>query len=88
MRKWLIGIAVSTVAIAIGIYVNVFAGWQLFDTTWAYDYAYVALPNGKVIEGEVDSWKDYSDGDQLQVVIEGVTYLTHASNVVLVYDGR
>ena len=39
--------------------------------------------DGSVVEGEVESWRDYDDGDQLQVTINGVTYLTHASNVVL-----
>ena len=43
----------------------------------------IAMPDGSVGEGEVESWRDYDDGDQLQVTINGVTYLTHASNVVL-----
>ena len=36
------------------------------------------------IEGKVDSWKDYEDGDQIQVVIDGVTYLTDTTRCVLV----
>ena len=31
---------------------------------------------------KVDSWNDY-EGDQLQVKINGTTYLAHSSNVVL-----
>ena len=57
---------------------------QVFDTTYSFDYAYIRMANGEVVEGQVDSWRDYEDGDQLQVVIEGVTYLTHASNVTLI----
>lgn len=57
---------------------------QIIDTTYSFDYAYVRLANGEVVEGKVDSWKDYEDGDQLQVKINGVTYLTHASNVTLI----
>lgn len=57
---------------------------QIIDLTYSFDYAYVKLPNGEVIEGTVQSWCDYSDGDQLQVTIDDVTYLTHASNVCLV----
>lgn len=34
---------------------------------------------------DVESWRDY-EGDQLQVVIDGVTYLVHSSNVVLRHD--
>lgn len=53
------------------------------DTTYTFEYAYIQLPNGTCVEGAVDNWCDY-EGDQLQVTINGVTYLTHASNVVLV----
>lgn len=54
------------------------------DLTYSYDYAYVELPTGEVVEGKVDSWRDYEDGDQLQVTIDGVTYLTNSTRVVLV----
>ena len=59
---------------------------QLVDTTYSYEYAYITLPNGKSIEGKVSSWIDYEDSDVVQVVINGKTYLTHYSNVVLVSD--
>ena len=56
---------------------------SLFDTTYTFTYAIVGLPDGTYVEGPVTSWRDYEDGDQLQVTINGVTYLTHATNVVL-----
>ena len=59
---------------------------SLFDTTYTFTHAMIALPDGSYIEGPVTSWRDYEDGDQLQVTIGGVTYLTHASNVVLIAD--
>lgn len=59
---------------------------QMFDTTYNFDKAIVSLPNGKVIEGKVDSWTDYEDGDQIQVKINGTTYLVHSSNVVLIKE--
>ena len=55
---------------------------QVIDLTYRYDRAVIAMPDGSVVQGTVESWKDY-DGDQLQVKIDGVTYLTHAENVVL-----
>lgn len=55
----------------------------VFDTHYTFTRAMIALPDGSVVSGTVDSWRDYDDGDQLQVTINGVTYLTHASNVVL-----
>ena len=56
---------------------------DIFDTHYTFTRAMIAMPDGSVVEGEVESWRDYDDGDQLQVTINGVTYLTHASNVVL-----
>lgn len=55
---------------------------QIIDTTFYYSWAQLKMPDGTIIEGHVDSWTDY-EGDQLQVKIDGVTYLVHASNAVL-----
>ena len=65
--------------------VSLFCGCnrQIFDLTYNYNYAIIELPNGEIVEGKVSSWRDYEDGDQLQVVIYGVTYLVHSSNVVM-----
>ena len=58
---------------------------QFFDTTYTFNKAVVSLPDGSVVEGKVTSWCDY-EGDQIQVVIDGTTYLVHASNVALIAD--
>ena len=50
---------------------------QVIDTTFSYDNAILALPDGSVISGKIESWKDYDDGDQIQVKIDGTTYLVH-----------
>ena len=57
---------------------------QLVDLTYSYEYAIIGLPNGETVEGKVSSWTDFEDGDQLQVRIDGKTYLVHSSNVVLI----
>lgn len=57
---------------------------QIIDTTWSYNRAILYLPNGEVIDGKIESWMDYEDGDQLQIKIDGVTYLVHSMNVVLI----
>lgn len=57
---------------------------QMIDTTWKFDYGYISLPDGSCVEGPVQSWMDFENSDQLQVRIDDVTYLTHASRVVLV----
>lgn len=59
---------------------------QIIDWNYKFDRAMVMLPDGSVISGKCDSWRDYEDGDQLQVRIDGKTYLTHATNVVLIDD--
>lgn len=59
---------------------------QVFDTTYNFSNAIIKLPDDKIVTGEVQSWKDYEDGDQIQVKIDDVTYLVHSSNVVLISD--
>ncbi len=59
---------------------------QMVDLTYSYERAIILLPNGEVVEGRVSSWTDFEDGDQLQVKIEGKTYLVHSTNVVLISD--
>ena len=51
-----------------------------------YDNAILALPDGSVISGKIESWKDYDDGDQIQVKIDGTTYLVHSVNIVLIKE--
>lgn len=61
------------------------AGLPTFiDTTWLYDEVMIAMPDGSVVSGKVETWCDYENSDQLQVKVNGDTYLTHASNVVLI----
>lgn len=59
---------------------------QVMDLTYSYERAIVYLPNGEVIEGKVSSWADFEDGDQIQVKIDGKSYLVHSSNIVLISE--
>lgn len=59
---------------------------QMVDLTYSYERAILSLPNGEVVEGKVSSWTDFEDGDQIQVKIDGKTYLVHSSNIVLISD--
>ena len=61
---------------------------QMIDLTYSYKYAIISLPNGEIIEGKVESWKDFEDGDQLQVTVDGVTYLVHATDAALMTEER
>ncbi len=63
-----------------------FAGCNrnVIDLTFTFNYAYVELPNGEVIEGNVKSWRDYENSDQLQIEFEnGAVYLVHSSKCTL-----
>jgi hypothetical protein len=59
---------------------------QIIDLTYGYDKAIIYLPNGEVVEGKVEAWTDYEDGDQIQVKIDGVIYLVHSTDVVLIKE--
>lgn len=59
---------------------------QMVDLTYSYNRAILSLPNSEVVEGKVSSWTDFEDGDQIQVKIDGKTYLVHSSNIVLISD--
>lgn len=58
--------------------------YNVVDLQYNYDYAIIQLQNGEVVEGNVQSWRDYEDGDQLQITIDGTTYLVHANNCTLI----
>ena len=63
---------------------GLFGNKQLFDFDNKFTHAIIYSPGGDIVkQGTVESWTDFEDGDQLQVKIDGVTYLTHASLIIL-----
>ena len=59
---------------------------QHFDTVFTFNRAIIKLPDGTVVDGVIQSWRDYENSDQVQVKIDGVTYLTHINDVVLLKE--
>ena len=59
---------------------------QLIDTTYSFERAVVSLPDGTIIDGKVDRWIDYDDGDQIQVKISGKTYLVHSEDIAMISE--
>ena len=51
-----------------------------------FTYAYIRLGDKDIAEGYVTQWRDYSNSDTVQVLVNGKFYLTHYSCVVLVAD--
>lgn len=66
----------------------VFAGCnqQIIDTTYEFDRCIIKLPDGKIVTGTVDGWKDWDNSDVIQVKVNGVTYYTHMLNVALIAE--
>ena len=75
---------ILAIFLIISILILTACNYQVIDLQYSYDYAIIKLQNGKIIEGKVQSWRDYEDGEQLQVTIDGTTYLTNSFNCTLI----
>ncbi|MHB9781736.1 lipoprotein [Streptococcus sp. 10F2] len=57
---------------------------DVFSSEYTFDSAQIRMPNGDLIEGEVDKWAHDSDNDNVRVTFKnGKSYYTSSSNVVL-----
>lgn len=81
MKKFLMAVVLLIVMIGCSA-----CNKDILDLTYKYNYCYIQLQDGTVIQGVVESWTDYSDGDQLQIRMNGKTYLVHSINCTLIYD--
>lgn len=60
--------------------------YDAWDTVYTYDRAIISLADGSIVTGRVQNWRDYEDGDQIQVKVDGKTYLVHSTNVTLIAE--
>lgn len=76
-----------TLIIALALTVLTLAGcnYEPIDLTYKYNYAVIELQDGTVIKGKVEGWRD-CEGEEVQIKIDGVTYLTSSYNCTLIYD--
>ena len=51
-----------------------------------FSYAYIRLGDRDIVEGYITQWRDYTNSDVIQIMIDGKYYLTHYSCVVMVAD--
>ena len=78
MKKLIIGVAILATAILGG------CNKQIFDFNYSFKTAYVKWPDGTMKTLRLKSWRDYEDGEQLQLKDEnGNVYLVSSINVVL-----
>ena len=60
---------------------------DMFDTNYTFDYAIVEFPGEDVRKIEISQWKDYENGEQIQIITkDGTVYLVSSFNCVLVRD--
>lgn len=77
-------VAMALIIIIFSLSLTSCGNYQYIDTVYQFDYAYILLPNGEIVEGSIDYWSDYDDGDQIQVCIDGTIYLTDTTRCVLI----
>jgi len=53
------------------------------NNSYTYYYAYISMPDGTIVEGNVETVRGHISG-MVKVVIDGVEYITSSENVVLV----
>lgn len=87
MKKRIITLilTVLTVVTVIGIIMGC-GNKSFIDTTYTFDNAIIRLQDGEIVKGKVEKWTDFEDGDQIQVTVDGKTYLVHSSNVDLIAE--
>ena len=58
---------------------------DMIDTVYTYEEAVLSMADGTILRGKVESWRDYKDGEQIQVKIDGITYLVNSVNITLIH---
>ncbi len=56
---------------------------DIIGTQYNFAWAQIRMPDGDIVEGDVDAWNVGSDNGRVRVTIDGVDYNTHFSNVCL-----
>lgn len=85
MKKIIAAVLIITALLALASCGNK----AIFDTEYTFDHAVVSFPDGRVEKIEITSWKDFEDGDQIQIAAkDGSVYVFHSVNCVLVKEGH
>ena len=78
MKKFILTAGLSSAFLLAGCGNQDIAGMQYY-----FGWAQIKLPNGEIVEGEVDAWNHGDKTDRIRITIDGVDYNTHFSNVCL-----
>lgn len=61
--------------------------YDMFDTEYGFNKAIIGLPDGTHIELDVKQWRDFEDGEQIQIKDkDGNVYLASSFNCVLIKE--
>lgn len=72
------------IAVGISVMFNGGCNRQIVDIQYRFNTAMIKMPDGTTKTVSVKSWRDFNDGDQIQVTDkDGNTYLGHACNIML-----
>lgn len=72
------------IGVGIAVFFNGGCNRQVVDVKYRFEKAMIKMPDGTCKTVKVKSWRDYQDGDQIQVTDkDGNTYLGHACNIML-----
>ena len=88
MKDWIQGITLAMLCLIISGGISACGNKTVFDTTYTFDKAIIRLPNDEIVEGKVQNWTDFENGDQIQVKINGNVYLVHSEDIVLIQEGK
>lgn len=88
MKKIFVSVVIAIIVfMAVMIFSSLFCSCNraVFDEArFSFDKAIIKLPNDEIIEGKVQSWKEFENSDVIQVKIDNVIYYTYITNVCLI----
>ena len=60
---------------------------DIWQTDYEFKKAIIKLPNGEIVQGEVEEWTSYRGKSMVKVKIKGgKQYLGHSNNIILYND--
>ncbi len=77
----------SLIGVCIVLLISGCGNYDHWDTEYSFDRAIVILNDGTKMEIEIQQWRDYEDGEQIQIKgKDGKTYLVSSFNTILIKD--
>lgn len=79
----------SLLTVAALIFIMCSCNYQVVDLNYTFDYAIISYGDGTTKKVEIKSWRDYEEGEQIQITAkDGTVYLVNSMNCVLVKEAK